>query len=319
MPEALPEPDDGMMTPSESALKALPVPEPQAGPPACQVTEPARQTTPLVFSSPHSGRHYPADFVSTSRLDPHTLRASEDAYVDELFSAAPQLGAPLIHATYARAYLDVNREPWELDPEMFDGPLPEFVNARSGRVAAGLGTIARVVASGTAIYERRLPFTEAEHRVGTVYRPYHQALTRLLDRTRAQFGCSVLIDCHSMPSSGGSWGDMPLKTPGNTPDFILGDRYGRSCNGEVTAAAQQALSGQGYRVVRNDPYSGGFNTRHYGAPREGRHALQIEINRALYMDEATMGRSGGFVPLRDAMTSLILALAGLPVDLLKAA
>lgn len=306
------------MTPSEPALKALPATEPEAVPPACLVTEPARQTAALVFSSPHSGRHYPADFVSSSRLDPLTLRASEDAYVDELFGAAPHLGAPLIQANYARAYLDVNREAWELDPEMFDGPLPEYVNARSGRVAAGLGTIARVVASGTAIYHGRMPFAEAERRVSAVYKPYHQSLSRLLDRTRAQFGCAVLVDCHSMPSVGGSWGDMPLKSAGAVPDFILGDRYGRSCHGEVMAAAQQALAAQGFRVVRNDPYSGGFNTRHYGVPREGRHALQIEINRALYMDEATMGRGDGFGPLRDAMSGLILALAALPPDLLEA-
>ncbi len=306
------------MTPSEPARKVQAAPVTEAGPPACLVTEPARQTAPLVFSSPHSGRYYPADFVSSSRLDPHTLRASEDAYVDELFGAAPHLGAPLIQATYARAYLDVNREAWELDPEMFDGPLPEFVNARSGRVAAGLGTIARVVASGTAIYRGRMPFAEAERRVSAVYKPYHQALSRLLDRTRGQFGCAVLVDCHSMPSVGGSWGDMPLKSTGAMPDFILGDRYGRSCHGEVMAAAQQALADQGYRVVRNDPYSGGFNTRHYGVPREGRHALQIEINRALYMDEATMGRADGFAALQGAMSALILALAALPPTLLKA-
>jgi N-formylglutamate amidohydrolase len=309
------------MTPSEPALKSLPLAEPEAALPACLVTEPARQTAPLVFSSPHSGRHYPPDFVSSSRLDAHTLRASEDAFVEELFAAAPQHGAPLVQAVYARAYLDVNREAWEMDPDMFDGPLPDFVNARSGRVAAGLGTIARVVASGTAIYNGRLPFAEAERRVAVVYHPYHNTLARLLDRTHAQFGCSVLIDCHSMPSCGGSWGDMPLKNmgAGTVPDFILGDRYGRSCNTEVMAAAQQALSSQGYRVVRNDPYSGGFNTRHYGVPREGRHALQIEINRALYMDEATMSRSDGFVPVRDALTALILALAALPADLLKSA
>ncbi len=306
------------MTPSEPARKAQAAPDTEAGPPACLVTEPARQTAALVFSSPHSGRYYPEEFVSSSRLDPHTLRASEDAYVDELFGAAPHLCAPLIQANYARAYLDVNREAWELDPEMFDGPLPEFVNARSGRVAAGLGTIARVVASGTPIYDGRMPFAEAERRVSAVYRPYHQALSRLLERTRAQFGCAVLIDCHSMPSCGGSWGDMPLKSTGAVPDFILGDRYGRSCHGEVMAAAQQALTAQGFRVVRNDPYSGGFNTRHYGVPREGRHALQIEINRALYMDEATLDRSDGFATLCDAMHTLILALAALPADLLKA-
>lgn len=305
------------MTPSEPALKTLAAPETGSALASCVVIEPARQTAPLVFSSPHSGRHYPDDFVSSSRLDPHTLRASEDAYVDELFAGAPQHGAPMIQATYARAYLDVNREPWELDPEMFDDPLPEFVNCRSGRVAAGLGTIARVVASGTAIYQGRLSFAEAERRVSAVYKPYHQTLSRLLDRTFAQFGCAVLIDCHSMPSCGGSWGEMPLRTAGAVPDFILGDRYGRSCGTEVMIAAQQALSDQGYRVVRNDPYSGGFNTRNYGVPREGRHALQIEINRALYMDEASLRRNDGFGPLRDALTGLILALAALPAELLK--
>ncbi|MEN3952306.1 N-formylglutamate amidohydrolase [Iodidimonas sp. SYSU 1G8] len=304
------------MTPSEPALKTLDA-APDTALPACVVAEPARQTLPLVFSSPHSGRHYPADFIAASQLDPHTLRASEDAYVDELFAAAPGHGAPLLQAVYARAYLDVNREAWELDPDMFDGPLPDFVNARSGRVAAGLGTIARVVASGTAIYRDRLPFTEAERRVAMVYTPYHQTLSRLLERTRDQFGCAVLIDCHSMPSSGASWGDMPLKTGGPAPDFILGDRYGRSCSMEVVAAAQEALSGEGYRVVRNDPYSGGYNTRHYGVPREGRHALQIEISRALYMDETTMGRADGFDRLRDAIGVLINALSRLPLDVLR--
>ncbi len=307
------------MTPSEPVLKTQIAPEVETAPPACVVVEPARQTAPLVFSSPHSGRYYPADFVSSSRLDPHTLRASEDAYVDELFAAAPRHGAPLVQAVYARAYLDVNREAWELDPEMFDGPLPEFVNARSGRVAAGLGTIARVVASGTAIYQGRLPFTEAERRVSAVHTPYHQTLSRLLDRTHAQFGCAVLVDCHSMPSCGGSWGDMPVRSHGAVPDFILGDRYGRSCHGEVMVTAQQALTAQGYRVVRNDPYSGGFNTRHYGVPREGRHALQIEINRALYMDEGTMTRNAGFDPLCDALTALIVALSALPADVLRTA
>ncbi|MBI1181886.1 MAG: N-formylglutamate amidohydrolase [Alphaproteobacteria bacterium] len=306
------------MTPSDPALKSRD-PEPQAEPPAFLLAEPARQAAPLVFSSPHSGRHYPADFVAASRLDALTLRASEDAYVDELFAEAPKHGAPLLQAVYARAWLDVNREPWELDPEMFDGPLPAFVNARSGRVAAGLGTIARVVASGTAIYGERLPFTEAERRITTVYQPYHEALERLIERTRAKFGCAVLIDCHSMPSCGGSWGDMPLRTGGTVPDFILGDRYGRSCSAELTAAAQQALSAQGYSVVRNDPYSGGFNTRHYGVPREGRHALQIEINRALYMDEKTLGRGEGFEALREALGGLIRSLAALPPEVLQPA
>jgi N-formylglutamate amidohydrolase len=304
------------MTPSEPALKTADSDQ-AIVPPPFLLAEPARQTAPVVFSSPHSGRYYPPEFVAASRLDAHTLRASEDAFVDELFAAAPHHGMPLLQAVYARAWLDVNREAWELDPEMFDEPLPAFVNARSGRVAAGLGTIARVVASGTAIYDGRLPFTEAERRVTGVYQPYHQTLQRLLDRTRTQFGCSVLIDCHSMPSCGGSWGDMPLRTGGAMPDFILGDRYGRSCGTEVMAVAQQTLAAEGYHVVRNDPYSGGYNTRHYGTPREGRHALQIEISRALYMDEKTIRRAEGFDSLREALGKLIRALAAFPVDELR--
>jgi N-formylglutamate amidohydrolase len=194
---------------------------------------------------------------------------------------------------------------------MFADALPDYVNTTSSRVVGGIGTIARVVASGTAIYDGRMPFAEAERRVSVVYKPYHQALTRLLDRTRAQFGCSVLIDCHSMPSCGGSWGDMPIKSAGAVPGFILGDRYGRSCHGEVLVAAQQALAAQGYRVVRNDPYSGGFNTRHYGVPREGRHALQIEINRALYMDENSYQRTSYFPTLVRHVNAVAQALAGL--------
>ncbi len=308
------------MTPAEPALKTADTGgDAKATAPASYLlTEPARQTAPVVYASPHSGRFYPPDFLDSSRLDPHTLRASEDVFVDELFGAAPQHGAPLLQAVYARAYLDVNREAWELDPDMFDEPLPDYVQSKSGRISAGLGTIARVVAAGTAIYARRLSFADAQHRVAHVYEPYHAAQARLLDRSASQFDCAVLIDCHSMPSTGSSWGDMPLKSKGVNADFILGDRYGRTCAPEITEVAEKHLAGLGFNVVRNDPYAGGYNTRFYGTPATGRHALQIEINRALYVNEETLERTSDFTGLRDGLTGLIEALAQVPLDALRA-
>src|SRR5213075_3261192 len=168
---------------------------------ALDVRQPAARALPLVLASPHSGAEYPSDLLAASRLDPLTLRRSEDSYVDALFGAGPELGAPLLAARFPRAYLDVNREPWELDPAMFSDVLPGFANTRSPRVRMGLGTIARVVASGEEIYARKLSFAEAKQRIETLYFPYHAALRALLDDTAAAFGGYLLIDCHSMPSA----------------------------------------------------------------------------------------------------------------------
>ena len=271
-----------------------------------QIIHPARQKAPFVFASPHSGRHYPSDFIAASSLDVTTLRASEDFYVDKLFASAPQHGAPLLQALYARAFLDVNREPWELDPSMFDSPLPDYVNSRSGRVRAGLGTIARVVSNGTNIYSSKLRFSEVKARVESIYMPYHNEQNDVMNKTRDQFGCAVLIDCHSMPSAGDFYGDMSLRrSRAKMPDFILGDRYGRSCAPVVIDVAEGLLSELGYSVVRNDPYSGGYNTRRHGDPKEGIHAMQIEISRALYMDEVGLSPSAGFTTLESDMYNLI--------------
>ncbi|MFN3230559.1 MAG: N-formylglutamate amidohydrolase [Alphaproteobacteria bacterium] len=309
------------MTPAEPATQTIDAPEgsDSALPAAYLLAEPARQSAAVVYASPHSGRFYPPDFLERSRLDPHTLRASEDVYVDELFSAAPQHGSPLLQAVYARAYLDVNREAWELDPDMFHDPLPDYVQTKSGRISAGLGTIARVVAAGTAIYAGRLTFADAQHRIAHVYEPYHAAQARLLDRAHQQFGCAVLIDCHSMPSTGSSWGDMPLKSKNVHADFILGDRYGRTCAPEIMDATDSYLSGLGFNVARNAPYSGGYNTIFHGKPAEARHAMQIEINRALYVNEETLERTADFPALRDGLTGLIQRLADIPADSLKVA
>ncbi len=273
-----------------------------------KIDAPARQRVALVFASPHSGRAYPPDFVAASALDPVSLRKSEDAFVDDLFAAAPALGAPLLRALFPRALLDPNREPWELDPAMFDGPLPAYVNVDSPRVAAGLGTIARVVASGVEIYRDKLPFAEALRRVEKLYRPYHEALAQLVAETKRRFGHCILVDCHSMPSMGGP-ADTDLGTP--RVDFVLGDCFGNSCARPVIVAAESALERLGYRVVRNTPYSGGHTTRHYGRPLEGVHALQIEVNRRIYMDEATHRRRPGFARLQSDLGGVVAALAAL--------
>lgn len=270
------------------------------------VEAPRKQRVPFVFSSPHSGRCYPDGFVSASNLDPVTLRRSEDCFVEDLFGGVVALGAPLLHARFPRAFLDANREPYELDPAMFAEPLPPHVNTRSLRVAGGLGTIARVVADSAEIYREPLAYAEAEQRIRHLYMPFHETLRGLLEGTLAAFGCAILIDCHSMPSVGGPADD---DNGADRPDIVLGDRYGTSCAAALTAEAERILTGLGYSVVRNNPYAGGFNTEHYGKPARGLHALQIEINRALYMDEDRLERNQGFVQVRKDMSAFAAALA----------
>ncbi len=274
--------------------------EPPAPPSPYALLMPAEQTAPVVFASPHSGRNYRADFVQAARLDAKGLRRSEDSFVDELFAGVPGTGAPLLCATFPRAYCDPNREPWELDPAMFADDLPSWVNTTSARVGAGLGTLARVVATGESIYRDKLPFSEAEYRVRSCWTPYHDRLAALLEQTRARFGACLLIDCHSMPANGGR---------GTAPDMVLGDAHGTACSGRVTSLVEQTLTSMGYAVRRNDPYAGGYVTRHYGRPREGVHALQIEIARSLYMDEACFARRPGFASLQTNLTVLATQLA----------
>jgi N-formylglutamate amidohydrolase len=273
---------------------------PRRTPPHCPPA-PAGIATGLRVTSPHSGRDYAAGFVASARLDPLALRRSEDGFVDELFVAAPDHGAPLLAAAFPRVFCDVNREAWELDPTMFDGPLPAWVNSQSPRVGAGLGTIARVVATGEAVYRHKLAFAEAEARVRDCWEPYHAALTGLIAETRAAFGCCLLIDCHSMPTHPVSAADPP--------DIVLGDAHGTSCAPEATRLAETTLAALQYRVRRNDPYAGGFVTRHYGRPRDGVHVLQIEIARRLYMDETSIERLPAMAVLQRDLTRLIAALA----------
>jgi len=276
--------------------------------PVYVIHAPAEQTIPFVYCSPHSGTDYNEAFRRASRLDFTTLRKSEDSHVDALFGAAPTRGAPLLCALFPRAYVDPNREPYELDQTMFEDRLPDFVNTASPRVAAGLGTIAKVVCNGAEIYRRKLRFSEALTRIDTYYRPYHAALQQLLDETRRRFGVAVLVDCHSMPSIGG-----PMdKDPGaRRVDFVLGDAFGAACHPALTLAAESKLRSHGYAVHRNMPYAGGYTTRHYGSPARGQHALQIEINRALYMDEDTYARRPQFAVVEAHLGELIAHLSTL--------
>ncbi|MFZ5789299.1 MAG: N-formylglutamate amidohydrolase [Pseudomonadota bacterium] len=273
-----------------------------------EILAPAAQTVPLVFASPHSGHDYPAELLSITRLDMATLRRSEDSYVDELFAAAPEHGAPLLRALFPRVFVDPNREALELDPAMFSDPLPAAANTTSPRVVAGLGSIARVVSSGEEIYARKLSFAEAEARLERFWRPYHAALGDLVQSTWRRFGYCLLIDCHSMPSIGGP---MERDAGDRRLDFVLGDCHGRSCAPALTQRVEAILTAQGYRVERNAPYAGGYVTQHYGRPAEGIHALQIEVNRALYMDETTYERRAGFAALKRALGALIAELARL--------
>ena len=261
--------------------------------PGGEAGEPA---TPLVFASPHSGRIYPEDMRPA--LDSFCIRRSEDAWVDELVGEGPAAGAPLLRALTARAYLDVNRDPAELDPRLFSEALPAGALTFSPRVAAGLGVVARVASGGAEIYDRRLTLAEARKRIDWVHRPYHDALSRLLARARRAHGLAVLIDWHSMPASA---------APG--VDFVLGDRFGAACSPELTAAVEQLLSKGGFRTMRNIPFAGGYTTEHYGRPHNRTHVLQIEINRGLYLDEARLEPHKGFGDLREALGGIVARLS----------
>jgi N-formylglutamate amidohydrolase len=260
--------------------------------------------TPLVFASPHSGRLYPDDMMAAAALDAQSIRRSEDAYVDDLIGAAPELGAALITARFARAYIDLNREAFELDPAMFADELPDFAQARTARVAAGLGAIARIVSEGQEIYARKLTFAEASARIEGAHRPYHAALAGLIAEAEAAHGFAILIDWHSMPAAAARMGGRERPC-----DVVLGDRYGAACAGVLPTRVERELESVGYRVARNTPYAGGYTTEHYGRPARRVHALQIEINRALYLDEATLAPTAGFEALKTRIAALTRTLA----------
>ena len=279
--------------------------------PPFEIVEPEAIRGPVLFNSPHSGSTYPDAFLRQSQLEIGTLRRSEDSFVDELFAGVVAQGYPLMHAHFPRCFVDVNREPYELDPRMFEGRVPSFANTRSMRVAGGLGTIPRIVGDAQEIYGRRIAVDDALARIESLYKPYHRALRRLFSRLHRDFGSAVLIDCHSMPSTAGHRDERPR------PEFVIGDRYGTSCTGAVTEVMEQTLRGFGYTVSRNKPYAGGFITEHYGNPASGLHAVQLEINRALYMDERRYDRTAGFGRLVEDLEALALQIGEIPVEELQ--
>jgi N-formylglutamate amidohydrolase len=279
--------------------------------PPFEIHEPQAYKGPVLFNSPHSGSTYPRAFLATSRLDVGTLRRSEDSFVDALTAGVVRHGYPLMRAHFPRCFVDVNREPYELDPRMFEGRLPSFANTRSMRVAGGLGTVARVVGDAQEIYDQRIPVDDALQRIESLYKPYHRALRRLFTKLHRDFGAAMLVDCHSMPSSAGHKDERPR------PEFVLGDRYGTSCVGVVAETVESTLRALGYTVSRNKPYAGGFITEHYGNPAAGLHAIQLEINRALYMDEARYQRVAGFSRLAADMETLARRLGEIPLEELR--
>lgn len=263
--------------------------------PSHRIIAPAEVATGVVFASPHSGAAYADSFLRASLLDEMTIRSSEDAFVEQLFEAAPLLGAPLLAADVPRAFVDLNRAADELDPALIDGARGASHNPR---VSSGLGVIPRVVANGRAIYRGKITMAEAQMRLADHWHPYHRALRGLLDSARARFGTTILIDCHSMPheaidQAGG---------PANRPDIVLGDRFGAACGAGTMRQIERAFVDAGFRVARNAPFAGAFVTQHYGRPSRGQHAVQVEIDRSLYMDEATIKPLPEFEQIKRRLT-----------------
>ena len=276
--------------------------------PPFEIVEPAAWRAPIIFNSPHSGSIYPHEFLNASRIDLVALRRSEDSFMDELIGDLSDRGFPTVRVNFPRSYVDVNREPYELDPRMFNGRLPSFANTRSMRVAGGLGTIPRVVGDGQEIYRERLSVDDALGRIEALYKPYHRALRRLINKAHQAFGTVIVVDCHSMPSIGVSR-DEPRR-----PDVVIGDRYGTSCATLLPDMVEETMRALGYSVGRNKPYAGGFITERYGQPASGCHALQIEINRSLYMDEAHLSRGPRFEALAYDLCAVAATLAAAICD-----
>ncbi len=268
-----------------------------------RLIEPDLLAASAVFNSPHSGRDYPAELIRRSRLTRQGLRASEDVLVDALFAAAPEHGAPLLAATAPRAWLDLNRAPGELDPALIRGVRAQGLNQR---VVAGLGVIPRVVSEGAQIYRGKITLEEAEARIRSVHEPYHAMLGKLLARARDGFGMAVLFDCHSMPSE--ALRAAP-RVQGRCPEIVLGDRFGAAASRALVTFTQRAFERAGFIVARNAPFAGGYITQRYGRPSQGVHAIQIEIDRGLYLDQAGLEPLPVFGEIQARLSQVIGELA----------
>jgi N-formylglutamate amidohydrolase len=265
---------------------------------------PDRHETPVIFSSPHSGREYPPALMARTILDEKAIRSSEDAFVDRLFASAPDCGAPLIAARAPRAWIDLNRAADELDPALIDGVVRALHNPR---VSSGLGVIPRVVANGRPIYRGRLALIEAQARIDRLWHPYHEALRGLIDESLMLFGQAVLIDCHSMPHEAIEAHGRPGQP---RPQVVLGDRFGAAAGREVIEAIEAAFAGAGLRVARNAPFAGAYIAQAYGRPSRGQHVIQVEIDRSLYMDEAQIAPRADFADFQALMAGVVAEIAG---------
>jgi len=275
---------------------------------AYHLTRPELHRSCVVFASPHSGAEYRADFLKVTVLDKVGIRTSEDAFVDMLFEMVPTFGAPLLSALVPRAYVDLNRSPDELDPALIEGVRRRGHNPR---VASGLGVIPRVVANGRAIYRGKMPRTQAEQRIDRFWQPYHKMLQSLMDDAHARFGQAILVDCHSMPHEAM---DGMTRTKRGRPDIVLGDRFGAAADGEIVDRIEAAFAAAGLNVARNTPFAGAYVTQAYGRPSSRQHAIQIEIDRALYMDEKRIRPNGGFSAFRGLMQQVTAEITAIGVD-----
>lgn len=277
--------------------------------------KPDARTTSVVFASPHSGRKYPASFLQRAILNEKEIRSSEDAFVDDLFSGAVDHGAPLLLAQAPRAYLDLNRGPEELDPALIENVRRV---AHNPRIASGLGVIPRVVSNGRAIYSGKLKLHEAHERITNVWRPYHDTLQTLLDEAHRDFGEAILIDCHSMPHEALE----NVGPPGATrPDVVLGDRFGAAAASSVVEQVEAAFAAAGFKVARNMPFAGAYICQNYGRPSRRYHAVQVEVDRSIYMNEAVIKPNANFKAFKAVLDGVIAEIAdiGRPADLRVAA
>lgn len=275
--------------------------------------QPRVQSTPFVFSSPHSGRDYLTTFGAQSRLDALTLRSSEDALVDQLFARAPSFGAPLLTARAPRAFLDLNRAADELDPAVIED-VPRVPH--NPRIASGLGVVPRVVAGGRLIYEGRISRQDAEARLARYWHPYHTRLRQLMFNTMEQFDQAILIDCHSMPHEAI---ESHSRSIGPLPDVVLGDRFGAAASSDVVARIEAAFVDAGLRVARNAPFAGAYITQAYGRPSRKQHVVQVEIDRALYLDEARIAPRPDFAAFQALISGVIAQITQNALDLPLAA
>ena len=267
------------------------------------LSRPGRQQTSVIFASPHSGRDYPSSFLNAIDLDPHSIRSSEDAFVDDLFRAAPRFGAPFLAAAAPRAFVDLNRAPEELDPALIEGVRRA---ANNPRIASGLGVVPRVVANGRPIYRGKIGLSEVHGRINSYWRPYHDALQSLIDDSHREFGEAILIDCHSMPHEAL---ESVVGFNGDHPDVVIGDRFGAAASNSVVERVEAAFAAAGLRVARNTPFAGAYITQHYGRPSRRQHAIQIEIDRRLYLDEGRIEKAQGFGEFQLLLKSVIAEIA----------